>query len=313
MEPAYKSIATTSTYRSNGKLLLSAEYVVLDGALAIGLPTKKGQTLSISKTKINPFRLQWIAFLSDGTNWFSCEIDTQNWSLIESTDSDKGETIKNILYQAHLLNPSFDWSLNYHCTTRLEFPHLWGLGSSSTLINNISQWLLCNPYSLLKKTFGGSGYDLACAEHSTAISYQLTSTLAPIVKKLSFDPKFKNQLYFVYLNQKQNSQSAMKHYKECTLSEQDISFFSKLSQRLISAKTLTEFEKILNLHEEKLSQLLGLEPIKKVHFSDYRGTIKSLGAWGGDFVLFTYREGMRDYLKKKGYTTIIPYKEMILS
>ena len=35
------------TFRSHGKLLLTSEYVVLDGAKALALPTKFGQSLSI--------------------------------------------------------------------------------------------------------------------------------------------------------------------------------------------------------------------------------------------------------------------------
>ena len=34
-------------FHANGKLLLTGEYAVLDGAKAIGLPTKRGQSLQI--------------------------------------------------------------------------------------------------------------------------------------------------------------------------------------------------------------------------------------------------------------------------
>jgi len=39
------------TYRSNGKLLLTGEYVVLDGALSLALPTTLGQRLTVEKNK----------------------------------------------------------------------------------------------------------------------------------------------------------------------------------------------------------------------------------------------------------------------
>ena len=42
------------------------------------------------------------------------------------------------------------------------------------------------------------------------------------------------------------------------------------------------------------------------------GTIKSLGAWGGDFVLATGDEEAQKYFKRKGYKTIIPFQDMIL-
>jgi hypothetical protein len=48
-------------------------------------------------------------------------------------------------------------------------------------------------------------------------------------------------------------------------------------------------------------------------FNDYKGAIKSLGAWGGDFILVTGNEDSISYFKKKGYNTIIPYSKMVLN
>ena len=39
------------TFYSNGKLLLTGEYLVIDGAKAIAIPTKKGQSLSVKETE----------------------------------------------------------------------------------------------------------------------------------------------------------------------------------------------------------------------------------------------------------------------
>ena len=41
------------TFYSHGKLLISAEYAVLDGALALALPTKFGQSLSVKSNSDN--------------------------------------------------------------------------------------------------------------------------------------------------------------------------------------------------------------------------------------------------------------------
>ena len=46
--------------------------------------------------------------------------------------------------------------------------------------------------------------------------------------------------------------------------------------------------------------------------SDFDGEIKSLGAWGGDFILATSDENPSTYFKAKGFETILPYSEMIL-
>ena len=47
----------------------------------------------------------------------------------------------------------------------------WGLGSSSTLISLLSQWSGVAPEKLLSTSFGGSGYDVACATAKDAIIY----------------------------------------------------------------------------------------------------------------------------------------------
>ena len=36
-------------FRANGKLLLSGEYFVLDGALSLGLPTRLGQRMTVEE------------------------------------------------------------------------------------------------------------------------------------------------------------------------------------------------------------------------------------------------------------------------
>ena len=48
------------TFYSNGKLLITGEYVVLDGALSLALPTKYGQSLIVES--INDQKLVWKSF-----------------------------------------------------------------------------------------------------------------------------------------------------------------------------------------------------------------------------------------------------------
>ena len=47
-------------FYSHGKLLISAEYAVLDGAKALALPTKLGQRLQVTKT--NTEYILWKSF-----------------------------------------------------------------------------------------------------------------------------------------------------------------------------------------------------------------------------------------------------------
>ena len=62
-----------------------------------------------------------------------------------------------------------------------------------------------------------------------------------------------------------------------------------------------------------MSIILETQTIKESLFPDFNGVIKSLGAWGGDFVMAIATENPSDYFILKGYQTIIPYDEMILS
>ena len=61
-----------------------------------------------------------------------------------------------------------------------------------------------------------------------------------------------------------------------------------------------------------MSNILEMKTVKESLFTDFNGVIKSLGAWGGDFVLAISKENPVDYFKKKGFKTIVSYKDMIL-
>ncbi len=56
----------------------------------------------------------------------------------------------------------------------MNFDKNWGLGSSSTLINNISSWAKINPYDLLWSIGKGSGYDIASGQSLSALIIQPT-------------------------------------------------------------------------------------------------------------------------------------------
>ena len=162
-------------------------------------------------------------------------------------------------------------------------------------------------------TFGGSGYDIACATTESALIYQKTNT-TPIVTPVTYNPPFKDELYFVYLNKKQNSRESIQHYRSLdqnALAEEKARI-SKFTQDLLSCKSILAFEKLLSEHEDNLSRILKTPTIKTQLFADYPRAIKSLGGWGGDFVLAVGTASQMDYFRNKGYDTIVPYKEMIL-
>ena len=300
------------TFYSNGKLLITGEYLVLDGAKALALPTKFGQNLIIEESSNR--EIKWTSYDADGSVWFE---DTISYSEIISVISIEKESVKNILItilrEAYLLNPNrILESDGYLVSTHLSFPKKWGLGTSSTLINNIAQWFEINAFTLLKNSFGGSGYDIACAQNDSPILYCLEKG-KPSVEKVKFQPAFTENLYFVYLNQKQNSKSAIASYKEKKNNlETAKEIFNQLTETVLNAKDENTFALALENHERELSSILETKTVKESLFPDFGGTIKSLGAWGGDFVLVITKENPAPYFTRNGFETIIPYKEMIL-
>ncbi len=301
------------TFYSNGKLLITGEYLVLDGATALALPTKFGQNLSIEETEEK--EIHWKSYDADGTIWFEDVILFSEITAITlpETESVKTTLIK-ILQEAFKLNPHYtDIQNGYRITTQLSFPRKWGLGTSSTLINNIAQWLEIDAFELLNNSFGGSGYDIACAQNDTPILYHLENG-KPIVKPIIFNPSFKEQLYFVYLNQKQSSKIAIANYRKNNTANLDknITQINALTDEILNAKTLQEFKYSIAKHETVMSHILELSTVKEALFPDFKGEIKSLGAWGGDFILAIGNENPTSYFNDKGYTIVIPYEEMIL-
>ena len=85
-----------------------------------------------------------------------------------------------------------------------------------------------------------------------------------------------------------------------------------ITERIVNAKTLEEFNMLIEEHENITSKLIGQEPIKSRLFRDFQGTIKSLGAWGGDFVFVSSKTDPTKYFNEKGYHTVISYSQMVL-
>ena len=302
-----------SKFYSNGKLLLSGEYLVLDGAIGLALPTTFGQEMILQESTSEGVLL-WHSLDDKGKSWFEGNFSLPNLELI-SYKGDKGvaTTLQRILLVAKKANNHFlSESNGLLVTTNLQFPAKWGLGSSSTLINNIAQWASVNSYELLWNAFSGSGYDIACAQHDTSIFYQLVNQ-QPKVEPTNFNPSFKDQLYFVHLNQKQNSREGIKRYKEKRGKiEVELDVISDISKELSKSKKLSEFEGLIRKHENIISNIIELPTIQETLFSDYFGVIKSLGAWGGDFILATGDQNTLTYFKEKGYTTVLSYSDMVL-
>lgn len=306
-------------FYSNGKLLISGEYVVLDGATALAVPTSYGQSLTVEELDQKE-GVRWKSYDHSGKAWIdeTFVLNGENVSSKAATTDPKqkyiGQRLEQILTAANKLNPELlNSRKGYAVTTHLDFPGNWGLGSSSTLINNLADWFEIDAYELLKHTFGGSGYDIASAQNDHPITF---SRKGDEVKTLTapFAPSFKEELFFVHLNRKQSSRESIQHYRSQPKEKltNSIDKISGITHQLIGAETVLEFELLLEIHEKIISTLINRPTIKSELFPDYPRKIKSLGGWGGDFILATGNEPEGAYFRQKGYNTIIPYAKMVL-
>lgn len=318
----------TKSFYSNGKLLLTGEYAVLEGALSLAVPTKYGQSLSVRE--IDSHELQWKSWDEKGTIWFE---GTFNLSTPEHTSKEQSsifpyfdqaqhksregsaifKTLSTILREAQKLNPNFlREGIAYEVETRLSFPRDWGLGSSSTLINNIAQWAQVDAYRLLWGAFSGSGYDIACAQINHPILYTMRD-MKPDATQVNFNPPFRDALHFIHLNKKQDSREGISSYRKKDFDKAKlIEHVSEITRKIVSCESLSEFASLMTEHETLLSKTLHMPTVKESLFPDFKGAIKSLGAWGGDFVLATGNESTPSYFEGLGYDTVMSYDEMVL-
>lgn len=297
---------------ARGKLLLTGEYAVLDGAKALALPTKYGQNMTIKKHRGSD--LVWKSFDKEDKVWFQSKISLMDFSAIETTDDKKSKLLQQLLKGAVRLNSEFlsKWN-GFKVQTNIDFPLNWGLGSSSSLIYLIAEWAEVNPLLLYFKVFDGSGYDVAAAGAELPILYQLSDDQVQY-NEIDFKPSFTNQLYFVYLNKKQSSQKGIEHYLKVAKGRKTFAKrITELTNQIVETKDFDTFNSILKEHEGLVAETIKTDSVGTEIFSDFWGVSKSLGAWGGDFILATSSEGpekTQNYFVKKGFGTILKYSDL---
>jgi mevalonate kinase len=325
--------------RARGKFLLTGEYFVLDGAEALALPLRFGQTLRIEADAQGPKRLHWQSLDPDGTVWFEGEFQLPDLQPLKNSDAATAQTLSNILQACYYPSPPPDirrdeLSLipSRHSSgqaiphppsqitafSQTDFPREWGLGTSSTLIALLARWAGADPYRVLAETLGGSGYDIACAFAEGPILFQRHAGEAPAVKQVDYRPDFSEHLYFVFLGKKQNSREGIAHYRQWaenageSAKSSAIERVTGLTRHFLSASSLGALEAVLAEHESLVSETLSLPKAKDQHFPDFWGQIKSLGAWGGDFVLATSPRSeaeTRAYFAQKGFPVLLTWQD----
>jgi mevalonate kinase len=302
-------------FYSNGKLILTGEYMVLEGALAMAMPLRLGQTLKVSKTAESIGKIYWSTFVKNEI-WYYGVYNQNNLDILESSDNQTALYIQNILKKAAEINKEiliqrFSTSIK----TYIDFLPNWGFGSSSTLISNIAFWINADPFELQRKISNSSGCDVACAREKGPILYSLNNE-KPEISQVNFKPAFSKNLYFVYQGKKQDSALSIENYRSKIKNNKHKSLLiSALTINILNADTLEKFEYYINRHERTMSEILDIPTIKSQRFKDFSGSVKSLGAWGGDFILATSKDELqlvKEYFSKKACPIIFSFDELVL-
>ncbi len=291
------------TYYAHGKLLLSGEYSVLKGSLALAIPTNLGQSLHFTASDAG--NLTWHSYDYLDKLWLQVVFDS-NLSILSTSDNHKATFLQNLLKKGfELSGEEFKPGL---AETKLEFDRSWGLGSSSTLTYLIADWLGADQMKLHFATQIGSGYDVACASAKSPLLYRKDSDIYIHHLKL---PELYSKVYFIHLNQKQLSKPEVEKFMAASQPSALLDRISEISLALTLVKSENELRDLITEHESIMSDLLHRPTVQAKLFPEFNGIVKSLGAWGGDFVLALGKD-VPAYFKSKGYNTCIPFDEMVL-
>lgn len=293
---------------SPGKLLLTSEYFVLDGALALAVPTHLGQDFFWTELQDTAGIIHWEA-RHQNKPWLHIKIDYQNWTILDTNLPESAafivSVLRNVQKQSEL---RFQGNESYHIRTNLQFPADYGLGSSSTLMNNLSEFAGIDAFELNENSLGGSGYDIAVAQHKTAVLYRNSPRS---IEPVTFRPAFVDDLILIHLNQKQDSREGINAFRIRDKSLYLSDDFTQITKKVMECNSLSEFSELMALHERLLGEFLGMAAVKEKHFVDCPVFVKSLGAWGGDFVLSAKFGNYKEYFSKKGFTKIFDYTELV--
>jgi len=276
------------------------------------MPLNVGQQMEVSQVE-NSSTVRWQAWFQDKI-WFECVLNLDDFSVFQTSDPAKSEVLVKLFKAILELNPEFKIPTGIKFETKLESNPEWGFGSSSTLVSLLAQFANVDPFVLNEMVFQGSGFDIACATADGPIMYMRNMPVEP----LTLDYPFSDQLYLVYSGRKKKTATEVSTFlKERVISEKAVSEMSTLSEEFAFCTDQNEFNLLIRLHEELVSKAIGRISVKSEYFGDFKGEVKSLGAWGGDFYLvstnkLTFNEVNR-YFENKGLMTVFKWGDLLLN
>lgn len=295
-----------NSFSASGKLLLFGEYLVLRDSLSLAIPLSYGQTLELNSST-NP-GIYWVS-KEQGKKWLSIQF-SEDLEILKSNDHEKAIIVQKLLQFIKKGNPKAT-TKGVQIVFNTDFDRNFGFGTSSTFISLLSQWSGINPYQLLEESFGGSGYDIAAATAQKPFVYNRQEK---ITQYIDLPKSITDNLLFIYLGSKQSSAQEIAKFKDLETSPTQIEQMNKIVEASISCKTMEEWESLMEESETLLSGILQTKPVKELLFADYPYAVKSLGAWGGDFVMASCRdieESRRYFIDKNFDQAIFTFNELI--
>lgn len=293
--------------------MVSGEYLVLEGAEALAVPLTRGQELKIIKSSQKP-RLNWKTYIEENY-WFEVNFSLPDLAIGNSNDFPIAQNLRDILLEARKLNPDFlNPDFHYEVKSLVDFNINWGLGSSSSLIANISKWAEIDPFDLHFRTSNGSGYDVAASLSEKPVLYSCKDD-KPRYEQVDFLPEFHEHIYFAYLGRKQSSAQAINEFRKSrgTYSKQ-VAEITKITRDLIKINTVTDFNNLLAKHDKIISGIIKQKTVGDIRFPDFYGYVKALGAWGGDFAMFISpnpKEYVISYFRRKDVRNWFKYTDLV--
>ena len=313
--------AAARHFYARGKLMLTGEYLVLDGATALAVPTRRGQSLSAALTDEIDV-LHWLGREREGGLWIEEAFSRSELEGVPPPPVDKtprarlGRLLRTVLTVHPLLWPR---RTGLRLEAHLEFPRDWGLGSSATLAYLLAAWAGVDAFDLNRVEFGGSGYDVACAGAAGPLRYRLAQG-APLIEAAAWAPAFLDRLSLVHLGRKQDSRAGIAAYRRTAAGPERARYVAELdaiTDEVQAARTIEAFAEALRRHEALVGYVTHQQPLGRGRFADFPGAVKSLGAWGGDFALAALTgDGdfdVAEYFAAQGLDTVVPAGQLLLT
>lgn len=305
------------TYFAPGKVLLSGEYLVTRGFDGLALPVNKGQWLQIWEFNTPNNQTDFLVYQAKdmhGNTWFETKLSLPDLNVMSEEQSDN-HPLADILKMAN----SSRWisGTSYRLETRLEFERSWGLGSSSTFVKLMSDWLQLNPFEVQFKFFGGSGYDIASAILGKPLVYSKINN-APQWKSWQLNPQLTQHWNVVFLGKKANSRDSVNGVSSLLDELKNNEIFSAqwrhLSKMVEQAEELVQLEAGLEMMQLFLSQSIPLKtPYQYLNIKPIsKGLCKWLGAWEGDMILANNQ--LMEHYEEVFYSFMsMPWNELIVN